>query len=104
MQKVVKGTLGDVTIRNPVQTHQIGAILLYALQPGEEGKKCSACVSHAGSGPFYECIRGTTSHTKGACLNCFFTGAMARCELYKGKHSTWRSRWQAHVAGQADVA
>lgn len=61
-------------------------MLLYCLLPSHhDEKKCSACSNHAGSGPFAECVVGG-EWTDGACLNCWFTGAMHRCSLRQGKH------------------
>lgn len=84
LQRVSQGELTTVKFRDPEKTNQQAAILLYALRPTVEDKKCGPCSSSQGNGPFELCIKSDPKDNNGTCLNCRYTGAMARCDHYKG--------------------
>ena len=71
---------GEVT-----KSQQAKAILLYALLPGKETERCSACTSATGNGPFQLCISGGERWTEGACLCCYYTNNASKCDLHDSK-------------------
>lgn len=83
-----KGKLVTFGPRDVTRANQAKAILLYALLPGVETERCSACESQSGNGPFSLCISGGDRWTSGACLCCEHTGTAARCDLSISKHAS----------------
>lgn len=83
--RVKDGAVEPVLIRKPERTREQAALLLYALLPGDEGERCSACRAYNGSGPFALCIPKTGPGQDGACLNCWFSGTGSRCSLRHGE-------------------